>query len=78
MALNVFFRENAETVTDVCTLTDEDFHHKNIEQPIRITVTFEDLCTAAQEDFKEYYRQKKLVAFAEAKWDAASQSAVVK
>jgi len=78
MALNVFFRENAGTVTDVCTLTDEDFHHKNIEHPIRITATFEDLSPAAQEDFKRYYRQKKLVIFAQAKWDAASESAVVK
>ena len=78
MALNVFFRNDDSTVTSVLNLTKEDFHHKNTEQPIRITATFEDLCPAAQEDFKLYYRQKKLVVFAEAKWDAASESAVVK
>lgn len=78
MALNVFFRENEATVTDVCTLSEEDFHHKNTGSPIRITATFEDLPAAAQEEFKHYYRQGKLVVSAEASWDAQSSSAPVK
>jgi len=78
MALNVFFRENEATVTDVCTLGEEDFHHKNTKKPIKITVTFEDLPPAAQEEFKHYYRQGKLVVSAEASWDPETNSATVK
>lgn len=78
MALNVFFQENAATATDVRVLSDEDFHHKKIKKPVRITVTFEDLSEAAQEEFKLYYRQGKLVIFAEAKWDEVARSAPVK
>jgi len=78
MALNVFFRENDATVTNVCTLSEEDFHHKDTSKPVRITATFEDLSEAAQEEFKDYYRQEKLVITAEAQWDFQSNSAPVK
>lgn len=78
MALNVFFQENAATATDVRVLSDEDFHHKKIKKPVRITVTFEDLSEAAQKEFKLYYRQGKLVIFAEAVWEDATQGAPVK
>lgn len=78
MALNILFRENSATVTDVCTLSEEDFHHRNTRLPIRITATFEDLPPAAQQEFKHYYRQGKLVIYAEAAWDEASRSAPVK
>ncbi len=78
MALNVFFRDNDSTVTDVVNLTKEDFHHGNISEPIRITLTFENLSEEAQKDLKHYYRQGKLVVFAEAMWDESAQKAVVK
>jgi len=78
MALNIFFQENASTITDVRTLSEEDFHHKNTSKPIKITVTFEDLSEAAQKEFKLYYRQGKLVVFAQAEWEEATKSAVVK
>jgi hypothetical protein len=78
MALNVFFQENESTVTDVRTLAEEDFHHKKKDKPIRITLSFEDLSEAAQERFRPYYRQGKLVVFAEAGWDDSTQSAPVK
>ncbi len=78
MALNVFFRENGSTVTDVCTLAEEDFHHKNTKDPIRITVTFEQLSEAAQREFRHYFRRGKLVIFAQALWDPGSRSAAVK
>ncbi len=78
MALNVFFRENASTVTDVLSLTEEDFHHKYKEKPVRITLTFENLSQEAQEDFKHYYRQNKLIACAEAIWDGETGTAPVK
>jgi predicted ATP-dependent endonuclease of OLD family len=77
MALNVFFRENASTVTDVLTLSEEDFHHRNTKEPVKITLTFENLSESAQEDFKHYYRQGRLVLFAKAEWDAGSRSAPV-
>ncbi len=78
MALNVFFRNNDSTVTDVVNLTKEDFHHQNIKEPIRITLTFENLSEEAQKDLKHYYRQGKLVISAEAVWDENIQKAIVK
>ncbi len=77
MALNVFFRNKDSTVTPVVDLTREDFHHGNISKPIRITLTFEELSEEAQEEFKHYYRQGKLVVFAEAIWDEGAQKATV-
>lgn len=78
MALNVFFRENASTVTDVLALSEEDFHHRNTKEPVKISLTFEHLSEGAQEDFKHYYRQGRLVLFAKGVWDEASGSAPVK
>ena len=74
MALNVFFRNNDATVTDVLNLTKEDFHHENVGEPVRITLTFEDLPSEddplvskeAMELLKLYARQHKLVLFAKA------------
>ncbi len=78
MALNVFFRNNESTVTNVVNFTKEDFHHGNINEPIRITLTFDNLSEEAQKDLKHYYRQGKLVVFAEAFWDESTQQAIVK
>ena len=77
-ALNVFFRNNASTATNVQVLSNEDFHHKNTDVPIRIAVTFVDLSKEAQHDLKHYYRQGELTIFAEAIWDNADQYAEVK
>jgi len=78
MALNVFFQENESTNTDVRILSEEDFHHKNTSKPIKITLTFEDLSESAQKEFSLYYRQEKLVVFAQAIWDDTSKDAPVK
>lgn len=78
MALNVFFRNNDSTVNDLLNLTKEDFHHGNVQEPVRVTVTFENLSEEAQKDLKHYYRQGKLVIFAEAVWDEDTQKAPVK
>lgn len=86
MALNVFFRNNDLTVTDVVNLTKEDFHHENVQEPVRITLTFEDLPSEddpsitkeAMELLKLYARHDKLVLFAMAEWDANSEKATVK
>jgi len=76
-ALNVFFRNNSSTSTDVCKLSEEDFHHKNTTKPIKITLTFEDLTEEEKEDFRHYYRQNKLILFAQAIWDQNRQCAEV-
>jgi len=86
MALNVFFRNNDATVTDMLNLTREDFHHENVQEPVRVTLTFEDLPSEddplvskeARELLKLYARQEKLVLFAKAEWDPATERAPVK
>ena len=77
MALNVFFRESAATQTDTLILNEEDFHHRNVKNPVKITLVFEGLSTEAQEEFKHYYRQGKLVVFARADWDEKQRNAPV-
>jgi predicted ATP-dependent endonuclease of OLD family len=77
-ALNIFFRETVNSTTDLVNLEEEDFHHKQIDKPIVITATFEDLSAEAQEDFKDYFRQGKLIISAEAVWDGDARCAAVK
>jgi putative ATP-dependent endonuclease of OLD family len=68
-ALNIFFRETSYAQTDLLKLDKEDFHHKNIDTPIVVTVTIDDLSTEAKDDLKEYVRQDKLIVSATAKWN---------
>lgn len=68
-ALNVFFREQASSTTDVVRLTDEDYFNKITSNPIRITVTFDDLSTSAQAELAAYVRQNELVVTVEAVFD---------
>ena len=77
-ALNVFFRESENTPTDLSRLELEDFHCKNTEIPIRITVTFCNLSEEAQDDFSDYVRQGRLVVTAAATFDEVSGTAQVK
>ena len=78
MALNVFFRNNDATITNMLDLSREDFHHENVQNPVRIALTFEELPKV--EDVSEnvrdmldlYARHGKLVFFAEAKWNEAT------
>jgi predicted ATP-dependent endonuclease of OLD family len=77
-ALNVFFRETENATTDVVNLTAEDFHQKITAEPIRIVVTFIDLNKNAQKDFKDYFRQGKLIISAIAEFDPLSQRAEVR
>ena len=69
-ALNVFFREQASSTTNVTQLTDEDYFGKNTTDPIRITLTFNDLSPTVQTELSAYVRQGELVVTAEAKFDA--------
>jgi predicted ATP-dependent endonuclease of OLD family len=75
-ALNILFR-NTQAASNVVTLDEEDFHLRNIKQPIIITATFSDLSEKAKEDLKAYVRQNKLILSARAEWDKETQSAEV-
>lgn len=57
-ALNVFFGE-------INSFSDEDFHARNTEKPIKITVIFCDLSEEAAEEFKHYARAGQLIVHAE-------------
>ena len=69
-ALNIFFRQIEDSPTDVTMLTRDDFHLQNTTEPVEITVTFSDLSKEAEEDFKGYVRQGKLIVSAKASFDA--------
>jgi len=71
-ALNVFFRDQTSSATDISKLTDEDYFLKNLAEPVRITVTFEDLSEQARTDLAAYVRQGELVVTAEANFSAES------
>lgn len=77
-ALNVFFRQHKDTKLNLAKLTENDFHHKDTTQPIKITVTFADLSDQAKEDLKDYIRQGKLVVTAQALFDSDKGIAEVK
>ena len=77
-ALNIFFRDTQNSSTNLQELSQEDFHLRNTDDPIIITVTFRDLSIEAQEDFKEYFRQGELVIQAVAHFDLTTGKAEVK
>jgi len=76
-ALNVLFRYSTDATTNLLVLDEEDFHQKNVKEPIMITATFTDLSADAQADFANYYRQGKLIISAFARWDENSRTAPV-
>lgn len=77
-ALNVFFRQYKDSKTDLSKLSAEDFHHKNVKEPIRITVTFGDLSAEAKSDLADYVRQGKLIVSAVASYEPVTQRAEVR
>ncbi|GAA3573454.1 ATP-dependent nuclease [Snuella lapsa] len=77
-ALNLFFRQSKDSQTDLLKLSANDFHHANISQPIRITVTFSALSDQAKEELADYVRQDKLIITAIAVYDAITEKADVK
>jgi putative ATP-dependent endonuclease of the OLD family len=76
-ALRVFFRDTADTVTDLQSLTEEDFNNKNTREDVVITVVFEDLSEEAKTDLQHYYRHGKLVVSAVAHWNPETNRAEV-
>src|SRR5262245_35223942 len=77
-ALNVFFSEQASSSTDVTKLTAEDYFEKNTNNPVRVTITFNDLTPTAQAELSAYVRQNELVVSAEAIFDPDKEVGVVK
>ena len=77
-ALNVFFRQYKDSKTDLSKLTSEDFHHRNTEEPVKITVTFTELSDAAKDELSDYVRQDKLIVSSVAKYDLTTDCANVK
>ncbi|ENM5925941.1 ATP-dependent endonuclease [Vibrio mimicus] len=77
-ALNVFFRQYKDSKTDLSKLSIDDFHHKNIQEPILITVTFKDLSSQAKKDLSDYVRQDRLIVTAKAEFDESTERAEVK
>jgi putative ATP-dependent endonuclease of OLD family len=75
-ALNVFFQE-ASGGTDVAALTAEDFHGGDTTAPVQITVTFDQISAAAQNDLAHYVRHGELVLTSIATFDAGSNKAPV-
>ena len=71
-ALNVFFQERAAEATDIRKLTSEDYFKKRTNDPVRITVTFDELSPEAQTELSDYVRQNELVVTAEADFDEIS------
>jgi putative ATP-dependent endonuclease of the OLD family len=77
-ALNIFFREVDGSPTNVSELDEEDFHARNTQEPIEITVTFDELSDDALKVFSNYARQGVLVVTAKASFDPQARTAVVR
>lgn len=77
-ALNLFFQYSTSSTPNVKTLEAEDFHNKQTDTPVRITVTFNDFSESAKESLKDYIRQDKLIVTAEAVWDPDAEVAQVR
>jgi energy-coupling factor transporter ATP-binding protein EcfA2 len=77
-ALNIFFRQTTDCATNLTSLDAEDFHHRNTNEPIRITVTFTGISAEAQADFANYVRHDKLTVSALATFDPQTGRAEVR
>ena len=58
-------------------LTNADFHHKNIDILVKITVTFISLSEEAKKELSDYVRQDKLIVSAVAKYNSNNESAEI-
>ncbi len=71
-ALNVFFKESSYSLTDVSKLDAEDYFKKRTKNPVKITLTFEDISAEAEAELSDYVRQGELVVTAKAVFDEAA------
>ena len=77
-ALNIFFREQASSATDVAELESEDYFGQKTAEPVRITVTFDELGDKAQAELSAYCRNGQLIVTAEAIYDEVTRRGSVK
>jgi len=75
-ALNIFFASE-DAATDMTDLTEEDFHNRDVKNPIKITVAFGDIGEQAAAALSHYVRKGKLVLTAIAEFDSESGVAKV-
>ncbi|MCD8139727.1 MAG: ATP-dependent endonuclease [Planctomycetaceae bacterium] len=68
-ALNVFFKEESSSGTTYSNIINEDYFNKNTEEPITITVIFNELNAQAINDLSDYVRNEELIVSAEAIYD---------
>jgi hypothetical protein len=59
-------------------LGEEDFHSKNTQEPVDITITFSELSPEAKRELKHYVRHDQLVVSVEARFDPSTGRAEVK
>lgn len=78
MRPHVFFKEQDSSATDTSKLSDEDFFARQTDNPIHITVTFDDLSDEAKSELSDYVRRDELVVTAEAQFDPQSGLAQVR
>ena len=76
-ALNIFFRQHKDSKTDLNKLLIDDFHHKDVTKPIKITVTFTDLSNQAKKDLSDYVRLDRLIISSIAGYDSGTERAEV-
>ena len=76
-ALNTFFSEGTSGGS-LDSLTEEDFHRRNVGDPVEITLFFTDLSDPAQQEFSDYYRDGVLVVSAKAEFDPVARAAPIK
>lgn len=76
-ALNIFFKNDKDSQTNLNILSEDDFHHKITKDPIKITVTFIDLSDKAKEELSDYVRDDKLVVSAIAEYNSEKQNAEI-
>lgn len=77
-ALNVFFKEQESSSTDIHKLCDEDFFARDTSKPIRITLTFSELGERAIAELSDYVRNQELVVTATAEFNEDDGFGVVR
>lgn len=76
-ALNIFFREVDSSPLNLVQLDAEDFHNRETDKPIEVTVTFHRLTEMESAEFADYVRGGKLIVTARAVFDQDRQTAPV-
>ena len=76
-ALNIFFKNDKDSQTNLNILSRDDFHHKVTKEPIKITVTFSNLSSEAKKELSDYQRDDKLIVSAIAEYNSEKQTATI-